>query len=134
MFLNLSQLNDRVEELARVIAAPKETLPTFGYSEQSGRPHVEVDANGYHYVAAERGHEHSRQTTSDIDELLYAVFQDVTFVLACKYELNHRMTGQDFRRIMFAHQEDLLSRLNQSWGERGRLEHTHILEQYPFDD
>jgi len=134
MFLKLSQTKDRVDELAKIIAAPKETLPTFGRSEQSGQPHVEVDSNGYHYVVAERGHENSRHTTLDIDELMYAVFQDVTFVLACKYELNHRMDGQDCRRIMFEHQVELLSKLNQTWGERGRLEHAQILEQYPFHD
>ncbi len=72
--------------------------------------------------------------TSDLDELLYNIFQSVTFTLACSYELKHRKRAKDFRRIMFVQQEELLSQLNQSWGERRRLEHEEILKRSPFDD
>jgi hypothetical protein len=58
----------------------------------------------------------------------------VTFAIECSYELKHRIYGKDFRRIMFIHQEELLSQLNQSWGERRRLEHEQILKRSPFDD
>ena len=57
MTLPLTEIKSRVKKLAEVIEAPAETLPTFGHSEQSGRPHIEVDSNGYHYVIAERGQE-----------------------------------------------------------------------------
>jgi hypothetical protein len=134
MYLNLSQIKYRVEKLAKVIAPPRETFPTFGHSQQTGRPHVEVDANGYHYVVAERGHENSRHTTSEIDDLLYDIFQDMTFDLACKYELNHRIDGKSSRRLMFEVQEELLSQLAPAWGQRRKLEHAHILEQYPYHD
>jgi hypothetical protein len=134
MRLNLSQIESRVEEIAQIIGATRESLPTFGHSEQDGRPHIEVDARGYHYVIAERGHEFQRHTTTDIDELLYKVFQGVTFELAGRYELKHRVQEQDFRRVLFSYQEELLSQLAPSWGERRKREHEQILEQYPFDD
>jgi hypothetical protein len=134
MYLNLSQVKYRVTKLAAIIEAPRNTLPTFGHSEQSGRPHVEVDTNGYHYVVAERGQEFQRHTTSDLDELFYDVFQSVTFELACKYELANRISDKDSRRILFAHQEELLSQLHQAWGERRKQEHKQILERHPFDD
>jgi hypothetical protein len=99
MTLPLTEIKSRVKKLAAVIAASAETLPTFGSSEQSGRPHIEVDSRGYHYIVAERGQELERLTTSDIDELLYLIFQWITFELAIKYELDHRIQGQDVRRM-----------------------------------
>ena len=134
MYLNLSQVKYRVTKLATIIKAPRNTLPTFGHSEQSGRPHVEVDANGYNYIVAERGQEFERHTTSDLEELLYDIFESVTFELACKYELANRISGRDSRRLMFTHQEQLLSQLHQAWGQRRKQEHEQILEKHPFDD
>jgi len=134
MSLELSQVKRRVEQMARIIGASRDILPTFGHSEHSGRPHVEVDASGYHYVVAERGNEHQRHTTLDLDELLYDVFQSVTFELACKYEQSHRVYSKDSRRITFQYQEELLSQLTPSWGERRKHEHERILEQHPYDD
>jgi hypothetical protein len=134
MTLTLTEIKSRVKKLAEVIDAPAETLPTFGRSEQSGRPHIEVDSRGYHYVIGERGQELERHTASDIDELLYLIFQWITFELAIRYELDHRIHGQDVRRILFERQENLLSRLSPAWGERRKQEHEEILRKHPFND
>jgi hypothetical protein len=134
MYLTLSQIKYKVDKLAKIIEAPRDTLPTFEHSEQSGRPHIEVDSRGYHYVIAERGHEFERHTTSDLDELLYDVFESTTFEIACKYEVEHRNFEQDFRRILFKYQEELLSKLSPAWGERRIMEHAEILQQSPFKD
>lgn len=134
MTLPLTEIKSRVKKLAAVIAAPAETLPTFGRSEQSGRPHIEVDSGSYHYIIAERGQELERHTTPDIDELLYLIFQWITFELAINYELDHRIHGQDVRRIVFERQENLLSQLSPSWGERRIQEHEQILQKHPFND
>ena len=134
MSLTLSQVKYKVEQMAKIIGASKGALPTFGHSEHSGRPHVEVDSNGYHYVVAERGQEYQRHTTADLDKLLYDVFQKVTSELASKFELQHRVDNKDSRRIMFERQEELLSQLNPAWGERRKREHEQILKHHPFDD
>jgi hypothetical protein len=109
-------------------------LPTFGYSTDGAHPHIEVDARGYHYIVIERGEELSRVTTSDLDELLYCVFKDVTFELAGIYELKHRVENQDSRRLMFKRQVELLSILSPKWGEMKAREHERILAQHPYDD
>ena len=134
MTLPLTEIKSRVKKLAAVIAAPAETHPTFGRSEQSGRPHIEVDSKGYHFVIAERGQELERHTTSDIDELFYTIFRWITFELAVKHELAHRIQGQDVRRVLFAYQQNLLSRLSPAWGERRKQEHEQILQKHPFND
>ena len=134
MILKLSQIKYRVEKLAKIIEVPRGKLPTFGYSEQSGRSHIEVDSSGYHYVNAERGYEFERHTTIDLDELLYMIFASVTFSLSIQYELVHRVELQDGRRIMYPHQLELLTLLSPKWAERKSLEHQQTLKRYPFDD
>ena len=134
MQLTLSEIKQMVDQLAEKIGAPQSSLPTYGYSTQTGRPHIEVDSKDYHFVVAERGQENRRLTTPDIDDLLYDIFQSVTFGLACSYELDHRIRGQDFRRMMFERQEELLWQLSPQWRDRRRTEHAQILRAYPFDD
>jgi hypothetical protein len=130
----LSEIKTEIDRLAAQINASGNALPTYGHSEDGARPHIEVDARGYHYVIVERGQELERLTTTDLDELLFHVFESVTFNLASKYELAHRIEHQDCRRILFSRQVELLSTLSQHWGERSarRLEQT--LRLHPFDD
>lgn len=132
--LELSEVQAKVNELAAKIGAPSNVLPTFRYSEHTGRPHVEVDMRGYHYVIAERGQEFKRHTTSNLDELLYKIFASITFEMSAKFELTHRVENQDHRRIMFQYQVELLSMLSPQWAERELQEHEMILKKHPFDD
>jgi hypothetical protein len=134
MMLTLSEIKAKVNQLAQKIGASQNILPTYGYSEQTARPHIEVSSVVYYYVIAERGQEINRYTAFDVDELLYKIFADVTFELSSKYELAHRLTNQDSRRIMFQRQVELLSMLSPKWAERESREHEQILKKHPFDD
>jgi hypothetical protein len=131
----LPQIKAEVDRRAAVIGASgHNSLPTYGQTRDFARPHIEVDSRGYHFVVMERGQEQSRFTTGDLDELLYRIFQSVTFSLACSYELAHRIESQDSRRLLFARQVELLSQLSPHWGERGADEHQRILREHPFDN
>ena len=131
---SLEEIKSEVDRLAAQIEASARLLPTYGYSRDGAHPHLEVDAHGYHYVVVERGEELNRMTTNDPDELLYNIFKDVTSALAGKYELKHRVTHQDSRRLIFQHQIALLSILSPKWAEIKAEEHKKILEQHPYDD
>jgi len=132
--LTLSEIEIKVNELAQKIGAPQNTLPSYGYSEQTARPHVEVSPRAYSYVVAQSGQEVSRYATRDIDQLLYKIFVDVTFGLAIMYAEKNRVENQDIRRAAFQRQIELLTRLSPQWGERTSQEQVQILEQAPFDD
>jgi hypothetical protein len=109
MLMTLKEIQSKIDSLAiRIAAEDAQTLPTYGYSEQTGRPHIEGDGLGYHYVVAERGEEFEHSTVQDIDELLYNVFRSLTHELAVSYELEHRVIGRDSRRLMFQRRTDLL--------------------------
>ncbi|GAB2959834.1 immunity 63 family protein [Hymenobacter coalescens] len=130
----LPELKYQVEALAARIRAPAWLLPTYGFSEDGARPHLEADGHGLHYVVVERGQEQERRTTTDADELLYWVFQSVTFSMACDYEVRHRVPGQDFRRLLFQEQLRLLAALSPAWATRCAARLKRTLRSAPYDD
>jgi len=135
MTKNVSEIQTIVHKLAKKINAPSNFLPTFSTPFGDATPNIEVDEVGlYNYVISERGNENERNITSDLDELLYWIFADVTFSMSSEYELKNRIDEKDCRRIMFAKQEELLGILNNEWEEKERKEHQSILKIHPFDD
>ena len=134
MLLSLPEIKAKVEQLAEIIGASQDVLPTYGYSNHTGHPHIEIGSQGYYYLVLERNVVCDRLITKDLDELLYKIFANVTFELAGKYELAHRIENQDSRRMSFQRQEELLSMLSPAWGKRESQEHEQILKQHPFDD
>ena len=135
MTKTLTEIQDIVNQLAEKINAPPYYLPTFSSPKGDATPNVEVDSSGlYNYVISERGTEYERRMTSDLNDLLYWIFASITFSMACDFELKNRVENKDFRRIMFAKQEELLGNLDKNWEERERKEHKSILVNSPFDD
>jgi hypothetical protein len=132
--MSLDQIKAQVDLLAARVGASEYILPTYGRTEDGARPHIEVDRQAYHYVIVERGQELERVTTNELEELLYTIFKGVTFSLAIRYELKHRIEGQDCRRIVFQRQVELLSALSAEWGERESRRHKEILQRHPYDD
>jgi hypothetical protein len=131
----LVEIKHEVDRLARVIDASGHcALPTYGRSEDCARPHIEIDQRGYHFVVVERGQELSRFTTADSNDLLYRIFETVTFSIACDYELANRINTQDSRRLLFHRQVSLLSKLSEDWGQRCAHRLELILEEHPFND
>lgn len=131
--LTLTEIEGSVGGFARAIAAPASALPTYGRSDHSGRPHVEVD-DRYHLVVCERGQEHSRQSTLDEDRLLYWIFEGVTFSMACAWEVRNRLPGRDPRRLIFRRQVELLGQLHGSWRVWGEARIGEILSRHPYQD
>jgi hypothetical protein len=130
----LADVEQRVRALANRIGASEGDLPTFGRSEDGARPHIEIDSRGFHYVVIERGQEQRRVTTRDEDELLWLVFETITFSLAVCFELRNRAPRRDSRRIMFSKQVELLAQLSPTWAAREVDKHLSILSEHPFDD
>jgi hypothetical protein len=134
MLLTLLEIKAKVDDLAETIGASQDSLPTYGYSNQSGHPHIDIGSQGYYYLVLERDTVCDRLITKDIDELLYKIFADVTFSLSIKFEAANRNYNQDFRRIVFNHQIELLALLSPLWANRRAREQAQILETSPFND
>ena len=125
--MTLAAVEAIVEALGQLLDAPARLLPTFGHNEDYARPEVRVDAAGYHFVVIERGQELQHQVVQQVEELLFMVFEAVTFSMACNYELTHRVGGQDSRILLFAKQEELLARLDSGFAARQRTRHQQLL-------
>jgi len=132
--LSLNTIKEEVLKLAQEINAPSVLLPTFGVNKDFAQPEIRVDVKGYHYVIIERGTELKHQIVRDIDRLFYLTFKDITFSMACDYELNNRIEGQDFRRILFSKQLELLNKINDRYYAFRRKEIDDILVKNPFND
>jgi hypothetical protein len=131
----IEEIKARVEELALKINAPASLLPVYAKPAWDAHPFIEVGKPGFMcYVISERGHEYERKMTDNMEDLLYWVFADVTFSMACEFEVKNREEDKDCRRIIFARQEELLGLLNESWKQKEKAEHGGILIRYPFDD
>jgi Immunity protein 63 len=132
--VTLAQVKAEIDRRAAVLGAEGNSLPSYGRTRDFGYPHIEIDSQGFHYIVVERGNELFRITTPDLDELLYHVFSDVTFDLACRYEVQRRVPGKDFRRLMFDRQIELLAKLSPAWAERRLKEQGQTLVDHPFVD
>ena len=120
---DLREVRVLVLRLASELCVPPHYLPTFGKSDDGGRRHIETDARGYHYVVVERGVELSRETTREIQELLYWAARDLTFNMAVDFELADRESGWDSRRL-----------LKPAWAKRCEAEIADILVEHPYSD
>jgi hypothetical protein len=97
-------------------------------------PRVEVDDAGYHVVVHASGREALRDSTTDLDELLYWVFAGVTHQLAFAHAQAQATDGQDPRRAAFVRQLELLARLGPDMAARRAAEIHRILESAPYRD
>jgi len=130
----LAEIKDEIDRRAAVVGASGNLLPTYGCTEDFARPHIEADSRGYHYVVVERGSELERVTTPHLDELLFHVFDAITFSLAGQYEVQHRRRKEDGRIQMFSHKIELLAKLAPAWAERTARYHQEVLRVHPFED
>lgn len=101
--MTLTELKIIANQLAAKLNAPLYELPTFGPPIGDGTPNIEIDDQGlFHYAMSERGEEYDRNTTAELDEVLYLIFSDVTFKMALDFERKNRIETQDFRRLVYA--------------------------------
>lgn len=131
---SLKEIELEVHKLAELIDAPKEYLPTFGYSDDGARPHIELDHGIYNYVILERGKELERHMAPNLHELLYLIFKYVTFQMAGKSELMNRQKDEDVRRQLFDYQEQLIGKIESGYQDRLKMEHQQLLKWSPLNE
>jgi hypothetical protein len=130
----LAEIQSEVHRLAETVGASPGGLPTFGYTCDAAHPHIEVTDDEYHFVVVERGKEIERRSTPDHRELLFWIFDDVTFQLAVDHELAHRIDHQDCRRLIFARQLELMARLGPDFAAASSAKIADTLARHPFVD
>ena len=100
---SLSEIKEEVERLAVKINAPFEYLPSFKnlayYGDFISDDYVDVDKDGMmYYIVEERGKINSQVKTDNLDEILYYVFESITFHMAVYFECENRIENKSICR------------------------------------
>jgi hypothetical protein len=120
MQLTLPQIEVKVREFTDIINAPEDLIPTFGYSKESGLPHVEIYDDTYHLVVSEGGKQVSKKSTKDPDELLFMLMHTITLSMACErifIDTNY----QSLRLRLFQVQKNIISKINLSYTNKIKI-------------
>lgn len=107
--------------MGALISAPRD-LVSFYAGLERGRIDeirvVESNESGYEVYYEERGDERLEEKCKTSDDLMFFIFEKVTFKMASSHEAKHRIEGVDFRIQLFSHQLSLMKRINESWYNR----------------
>ena len=93
---------------------------------------IYISNNEYHYVIMERGKENKLYRSLDINDILYPLFEGITFSLASKYELKNRNEKEDPRKLLWSKQLELLGKIDPLFKERCQKEIDSILKIAPY--
>jgi len=132
--MTYASLNKKIRVLAIKINAPEEYYPDFGKSKDFACPHIEINFPYYYWIITERGQELEKKKFIHTDELMYEIFKYITSNMAIWYEVDHRITGEDTRRLMFAYQLELMGKLSSEWQCKLQQEIDKILNVNPYVD
>ncbi len=125
MKLTLPQIEGKVREFAQIMHAPQDLIPTFGYSIESGLPHVEISNQKYHLVVSENGQQISRESTEDPDELLFLIMHSISLSMACEHMESHSHY-ESLRMRLFQAQKNIISKINLSYMYRIKQKHDRM--------
>lgn len=133
--MNLKPVLDRYAALLERLGTSVDEHPVPFSRQDDGSGHLEVDADGQvRVIITERGRTVGMKTFHDEDALLYHLVRGVTWMLAVEHEKQNRVEGQDVRRVIFAHDLDLMQRLSPEWAARRKAEIEDMLRRYPYHD
>lgn len=131
--LTFKEIESHVLELAEKLNFTKlDLLPSYGINRNDARPHIEIDFISYDFVVQERGKEVLRKSTPEADELFYWISKLMISDIASDYSLNNRNEGEDFRKLLFEKEVQLMEILNEEWAIRLNEEINEILKRAPY--
>lgn len=124
---HIQQALDRIGATLCGVSKPDFLFSITNAPTISGKPHLEIVDDIFHFVNTVRGVEIGRRSTKDIDELLYWIVSGDTAYLARDWQI--RQSDDSQTTAWFEKQLELLHTINPAWAERKRLEHTKSAQQ-----
>lgn len=95
---------------------------------------IYTENSKYYYILMERGRINKCYESENLEEILYLLFESITFTMASDYELHHRIENQDSRRLLWQKQLELLEKVDKAFKVRCQAEIEDILKIAPFND
>lgn len=106
------------------VGTPKGIDGSFCYS----------DNQGYHFGVSDRGRQRANITTNSLKELAFVVLEEEIFWVAHDYEKQHRIEGQDSRRLLFQKIIQYWNVIGEEYADLARKDIKKILDKAPFID
>lgn len=128
------ELQNRIYELGEQIKAPKQLLRIYNAPQSDGTPYVLIFPDIYWYIIEERGCEFERNSTTDLDVLCYWIMERVVTILSMNYEVENRVKGKDYRRVMFEKRIELMGGISLNWKKIMEDKIFNILKFSPYED
>ncbi|MEG0564350.1 Imm63 family immunity protein [Anaerorhabdus sp.] len=124
------KMSDRIS-----INAESNLLPMFSETKDvfNEGASIYVD-NKYHYIIMERGRMNKHCESEVLEDIIYPLFKDLTSSLAQQFELEHRKSEEDFRKLMWEKQLELLGRINEKFVDMRKREIEDILIIAPYSN
>lgn len=110
----------------RINLSPND-YPDLKKTDSWGGIYLEVKGFRIHYVTMERGKEIERTRFNSLDDALYKVFDDITFTLAATCDEAKKAPTDEYRKIVFARQLELLDKVDPKFGDRKRRENRMLI-------
>lgn len=134
--VELLRIRKKINQLQRIIDAPKMLRPSYGVLGYDMNSYfIEIDRKGImRLIETEQNRVHEVRRTKDLDELLYWIFTNITFSMACTNKSGNNADSYDHRRQIFLRQEELLGKLNPHWKEKKHAEYKELMKKYPADN
>ena len=132
--MTYDKLEEKMLSIGSKINVPPEYYPKLKCSSSFEDTYIEIKFPFLYYIAIEYGKEVERRKFTNTDDLFYAVFKDITHTMAMWYEAYNRIENQDFRKILFSKQIELLSKICPEYAIKRQKEINEILTKYPYID
>ena len=116
--ISSAELRQILETNFAKISSDLHLLPEINNSNYNCDPFIEIWQNGYYYICLERGEEVFRKQTTDLNELIFMVMEDLTFKMAWDWAKLEPKSNSDLRIPAFAKQVELMRTISLDYGNR----------------
>lgn len=116
--MSSAELRQILETNFAKISSDLHLLPEINNSNYNCEPFIEIGQNAYYYICLERGEDVFRKQTTDLNELIFMVMEDLTFKMAWDWVKLHPKSNSDLRIPAFAKQVELMKTINLDYGNR----------------
>ena len=96
--------------------------------------YVYTKNNCYHFLYTEKGQIKEHKELDTLDDVLWNVLDIVIFEIAMDFAMKNRVSGKDFRRILFAKEIELYSKFGKKFLSKKKKEVDEILKKNPYID
>lgn len=124
-----------VDRLTTVSGARPGLVPDSTALRDWGQPFYQVHPDGtFSYEAWDRGSPCMQRYTTDVDELMYWIVDDLASSLAQRaaMQVPDYMTVTESRRLWFPLWREWITAVNPNWGDRTARYLTELLAQFPY--